>query len=71
MQVLKEEIRNDILFSAKMLFGEYGYSSTSMDKIAKKAGVSKSNLYNYFEKKEDIFEALTKDTVYRLMVIKN
>ena len=71
MQVLKEEIRNSILLSAKMLFLEYGYLSTSMDKIAKKAGISKSNLYNYFEKKEDIFEILTKNTVYRFIEIKN
>jgi len=71
VQVLKEEIRNSILLSAKMLFLEYGYLSTSMDKIAKKAGISKSNLYNYFEKKEDIFEILTKNTVYRFIEIKN
>lgn len=71
MQVLKEEIRNNILLSAKILFLEYGYLSTSMDKIAKKTGISKSNLYNYFDKKEDIFEILTKNTVCRLIEIKD
>lgn len=69
MQILKEEIRNDILISAKVLFLEYGYITTSIDKIAKKAGISKSNLYNYFEKKEDIYDTLVAGTVSKLSSI--
>lgn len=38
MQVLKDEIQEDILSSAKDLFLTFGYEKTSMDKISKKAG---------------------------------
>ncbi|WHH58737.1 TetR/AcrR family transcriptional regulator [Petroclostridium sp. X23] len=59
MQVLKEEIRFSILNAAKELFLEKGFEMASMNMIAKKAGISKSNLYNYFPSKEDIFYVLT------------
>lgn len=59
MQVLKEEIRIKILESAKALFLQNGFDKTSMNMIAKKAGISKSNLYNYFSAKEEIFFHLT------------
>ena len=53
-----EEIRRInkkiILEAALSLFAENGYNTTSMDAIAKKAKVSKGNLYNYFKSKEDL-----------------
>lgn len=55
MQVLKDDIYNGILNAAKEMFLFYGYDKTSVEKIAKKAGVSKSNLYNYFKSKDEIF----------------
>lgn len=55
MQVLKEEVLYNILSSSKELFLKNGYEKTSMERIAKKAGISKSNLYNYFKSKEEIF----------------
>lgn len=69
MQILKDDIRNSILISAKDLFLEFGFLSTSVDKIAQRAGVSKSNLYNYFENKESIFNALVAETVTKLVDI--
>jgi len=58
-----EEIRRTnekiILEASLSLFAEKGYNSTSMDSIAKKAKISKGNLYNYFENKE----ALLKDVL--------
>jgi len=66
MQVLKEEIRNSILDSSKKLFLEWGYTAASMGKIAKEVGISKSNLYNYFDSKEAIFDTLIKATVFKL-----
>lgn len=59
MQVLKEDVFDSILSSAKELFLTNGYDKTSIEKIAKKAGISKSNLYNYFKSKDDIFCKLT------------
>lgn len=64
MQILKEEIQDSILLSAKKLFLELGYEKSTIDKIAKKVGISKSNLYNYFRAKDEIFYTLTDIAAY-------
>lgn len=66
MQVLKQDIKERILNCSKKLFLKYGYKKTSMSSIAEKAKISKSNLYNYFEKKEDIFYTITDDSAVKL-----
>lgn len=40
------------------LFATNGFPGTSVNAIAKKAGVSKGLIYNYFESKEDIVKGL-------------
>jgi len=55
VQVLKDDVLNRILNAANEMFLSYGYDKTSVEKIAKKAGISKSNLYNYFKSKDEIF----------------
>lgn len=40
------------------LFAYDGFHSTSMNKVAKKAGVSKGLLYNYFDSKEDLLKQI-------------
>ena len=47
-----------ILTTALELFSKYGYLGVSMQKISKEVGVSKGNLYNYFESKEELLEAV-------------
>lgn len=53
-----EEIRQEkkalIMDAALELFANNGYSSTSISMIAKKAGISKGLIYNYFESKETL-----------------
>ncbi|MEM8777471.1 MAG: TetR/AcrR family transcriptional regulator [Cyanobacteria bacterium P01_G01_bin.49] len=49
-----------ILRGALPEFLENGYAGTSMDKVAKTAGVSKQTLYSYFYDKEGLFRALIK-----------
>lgn len=66
MQILKEAIRVNIETSARKLFVLKGYEKTSMKEIALGAGVSKSNLYNYFASKECIFEKITHNIRDRL-----
>lgn len=44
-----------ILDAAEALFHRYGYSKTSLEDIAKEAGLGKGTIYYYFESKEDIF----------------
>ncbi len=55
-----EQKRQQILDSATKLFTENGYSSTSMDQIAKGADVSKQTVYSHFGNKEDLFAASIK-----------
>lgn len=44
-----------ILEAARHLFLEQGFGNTSMDAVAKRAGVSKATLYVHFENKERLF----------------
>ncbi|MEO0948000.1 MAG: TetR/AcrR family transcriptional regulator [Cyanobacteria bacterium J06641_5] len=47
-----------ILQGAMPEFLAHGYARTSMDRVAKAAGVSKQTLYSYFADKEGLFTAL-------------
>lgn len=48
-----------ILDAAFHAFATYGYRRTSMDDIARGAGMSRSALYLHYRNKEDIFRSLT------------
>lgn len=50
----KEEKRNNIALSCINLFCEKGIQQTSIDEIAKNAGVAKGTIYLYFKNKEEI-----------------
>ncbi len=49
------EKQKDIIYSARTLFLELGYDNCSMEKIAKRAKVSKITIYNHFHDKETLF----------------
>ena len=51
----KPNKRDLILAAAREIFGEKGYHSTTSEEIAKRAGVGKGTIYQYFESKHDIF----------------
>ncbi len=59
MQVLKDELKHKILLEAEHLFLQKGYDRTSLQMIADKVNISKSNLYHYFRSKEELFYELT------------
>jgi AcrR family transcriptional regulator len=52
------ERRELILESAGRLFGERGYTHTSLDEIAAAAGVTKPILYRHFDSKKALYLAL-------------
>ena len=54
MQVKKDDIRKEILDVATSEFFEKGYKKASMRNIAQKANVGLSNIYNYYQNKEQI-----------------
>ena len=50
-QVKKEEVRNAILESARVLFSRDGYHATTLNAIAKRAKLGVGNIYLYFPSK--------------------
>ena len=63
MQIPKDKIERKILAAAREEFTDSGFQLASMRKIADKAGVSVSNIYNYFENKDELFVAIVKPTI--------
>jgi AcrR family transcriptional regulator len=55
---MREKTRKIILENALKLFATKGYHGTSINDIAKAAGISKGLAYNYFESKQKLMEAL-------------
>jgi len=58
MQILKDEINENILESAKKIFLNSDYKSASMRAIAADAGITVGNLYRYYKNKAAIFSAI-------------
>ena len=58
------EIRNErkqlIMDAALEIFAEQGFHHASMSLIAKKAGISKGLIYNYFESKDELMHEIVK-----------
>lgn len=52
----KNQKKQEILNSARILFKERGFHNTRMDDIAIAAGVGKGTLYEYFKNKQEIFD---------------
>jgi TetR/AcrR family transcriptional regulator, mexJK operon transcriptional repressor len=47
-----------IFIAATRLFLKYGYNNTSMDEVAKEAGVAKQTIYSNFTKKENLLHLI-------------
>lgn len=56
-----ERTRKDLLKAAIQIFSEKGVARTTLNEIAKKAGVTRGAVYWHFENKAQIFEALHED----------
>ena len=53
--------RSAVLHAALGLFSRYGLHGTSVDQVAARAGVSKSNLLYYFANKEELYVCVLRD----------
>lgn len=62
MQTLKADIRSRILTVSKELFTKNGFRGTTTRDIASAAGIGLSNLYHYFNSKDELFVYLLKPT---------
>ncbi|MBC8459571.1 MAG: TetR/AcrR family transcriptional regulator [Bacteroidales bacterium] len=63
---IREDRRELILKAALELFASQGISHTTIHQIAKKAGISKGLIYNYFTSKEELLEEIIKSSIEHL-----
>lgn len=66
---IRKEKKEIIKSAALELFANDGYHVTSISKIARKAGISKGLMYNYFKSKEDLLSSIFHDIMKRIMDI--
>ena len=66
-ETMKTESRNAILSAALELFARKGFSATTTDEIAKKAGVSKGLIFTHFKTKDDILVTIFQEELLRLI----
>lgn len=59
--------REAILAAALELFGRYGFRRTSIDDIAREAGIAKGTVYLYVENKEALFRTLAQTLLDRVL----
>jgi AcrR family transcriptional regulator len=50
----REELHNVILDAAERLMARYGFKKTSVDDLAREAGIGKGTIYLHFASKEDV-----------------
>ena len=68
-QKLTDRKRAAVLEAALSAFQDKGFGNVSMDKIASLASVSKRTVYNHFESKDALFEAMIQEMVERADVL--
>ena len=61
-QVLKDEVRDSILESAREEFLEHGFEDSSMRRIAQKSKMTVGNLYRYFKSKDELSDVIVSPT---------
>lgn len=64
---LMQQNRQTIIESAKQLFNIYGYNSTSVNDIIKRANISKGKFYTYFDSKVDLFFCIINEVDKKIM----
>ncbi len=63
----KESRPQELLDAALALFVEKGYTATRAEEVARRAGVSKGTLYLYYPSKEELFKAVVRQNLGRLI----
>jgi len=59
----KDARPEEIISAALEVFADRGFAATTLEDIARKAGVTKGTIYLYFENKEALFKALIRGTI--------
>jgi|UPI0003A3B895 AcrR family transcriptional regulator len=67
----KLDVKQKIITTAETLFAQQGFDATSIDQIAKTAGITKSLIYYYFAGKDELLAAIFQNFINRLLEMKN
>lgn len=59
----KDARPSEILSAALACFTERGFAATRLEDVARRAGVTKGTLYLYFRNKEELFEAVVRQSL--------
>ena len=62
-----EDMRDQIVTAAGVVFAKYGYRKTTIEDIASSVYKAKSSVYHYFNGKDDIFRAVIEKEALQLM----
>ena len=54
----EEQLKEEVIKSAQILFHQFGFYKTTMEDIAKSMGRGKSTLYQHFKSKEEVLEVV-------------
>ena len=61
----KEANRRAILDAARVVFARIGYEATNIRDIIRETNLASGTFYNYFKSKEEVFEAISNDSIAR------
>jgi len=69
MKCSRDERWQQLLKAATDVLMEYGIQKTTLDDIARRAGMAKTSLYYYFKEKDEIIRAIIRNDMEELMAL--
>lgn len=63
------ELRDRVIEAATKSFAMFGYKGTTMDQVAKIAGVAKGSIYMFFDSKESLFTHILNNMIQEVKTV--